>query len=271
MPAGKFRTHYDNLKVARDAPPEVIRAAYRALSQRHHPDKNPGNERAAKIMVIVNASYAVLSDPDARRAHDAWIASWESAEQETSIAEPSRSADDTTIRAEPRRAKSDDGFAFASILNRILEGVGKYAIALVVPLLIIGLIKLPSLTSKISKANSMTPSVRERSLNECNSEMNILRMFMRTAIDPETDAVPVEIRLAFLDTVLSEKRRFAADTHRAAQLIWAQRDDLRRWRRAKVAQKVEVFVERRLRSEAHSLTDWLPLSEANKKSADRTQ
>ncbi|MCE3242682.1 MAG: hypothetical protein K0Q83_3189, partial [Deltaproteobacteria bacterium] len=26
----KVRTHYDNLKVARDAPPEVIRAAYKS-------------------------------------------------------------------------------------------------------------------------------------------------------------------------------------------------------------------------------------------------
>lgn len=27
-------THYDNLKVARNAPPEVVRAAFRALAQR---------------------------------------------------------------------------------------------------------------------------------------------------------------------------------------------------------------------------------------------
>ena len=32
-----IRTHYDNLKVARNAPPEVIRAAYRVLAQKYHP------------------------------------------------------------------------------------------------------------------------------------------------------------------------------------------------------------------------------------------
>lgn len=69
----QIRTHYDNLKVARNAPPDVIRAAYRALSQRFHPDKNLGDSEAARIMAIINASYEVLSDPDKRREHDLWI------------------------------------------------------------------------------------------------------------------------------------------------------------------------------------------------------
>lgn len=69
----KVRTHYDNLKVARDAPPEVIRAAYKSLSQKYHPDRNPGDPRASRTMTIINAAYRVLSDPDLRRKHDEWI------------------------------------------------------------------------------------------------------------------------------------------------------------------------------------------------------
>ena len=69
-----FRTHYDNLKVARDAPDIVIRAAYKSLSQRFHPDKNPGDERAAQVMSIINRSYEILSDPQKRAEHDVWIA-----------------------------------------------------------------------------------------------------------------------------------------------------------------------------------------------------
>lgn len=53
----KLRTHYDNLKVARDAPDAVIRAAYKVLVQKYHPDKNPGDERAARVMKIINQSY----------------------------------------------------------------------------------------------------------------------------------------------------------------------------------------------------------------------
>ncbi len=70
----RIPSHYDNLKVAPDASDEVIRAAYRALSQKHHPDRNPDNPDAHRIMSILNQSYAVLSDPQQRRAHDAWIA-----------------------------------------------------------------------------------------------------------------------------------------------------------------------------------------------------
>ena len=75
----KIHTHYDNLKVARMAPQEVIRAAYKALSQKYHPDKNPGDEKAARIMAILNSAYTILSDPIRRREHDEWIAAeeWE--------------------------------------------------------------------------------------------------------------------------------------------------------------------------------------------------
>lgn len=70
----KPRTHYDNLKVARDAPDFVIRAAYKIISQKYHPDKNPDDARATRVMAIINQSYEVLSDPVRRAEHDAWIA-----------------------------------------------------------------------------------------------------------------------------------------------------------------------------------------------------
>lgn len=67
------RTHYDNLQVARTASPEVIKAAYRSLSAKYHPDRNPGDVRCARIMAILNEAYAVLSDPVRRKQHDEWI------------------------------------------------------------------------------------------------------------------------------------------------------------------------------------------------------
>ena len=75
----KIHTHYDNLKVARMAPQEVIRAAYKALSQKYHPDKNPGDDKSARIMAIVNTAYGILADPVRRKEHDEWIAAeeWE--------------------------------------------------------------------------------------------------------------------------------------------------------------------------------------------------
>ena len=48
----KIRTHYDNLKVARNAPIEVIRASYKTLSQKHHPDRNEGSSESQRVMTI---------------------------------------------------------------------------------------------------------------------------------------------------------------------------------------------------------------------------
>jgi hypothetical protein len=71
-PLSRLRTHYDNLKVSRDAPDFVIRAAYKTLTQKYHPDKNHSPD-AARIMQLINRSYGVLSDPELRAEHDAWI------------------------------------------------------------------------------------------------------------------------------------------------------------------------------------------------------
>lgn len=68
-----IHTHYDNLKVARNAPAEVIRAAYKTLSQKYHPDRHPENAHALHIIQMINLAYDVLSDPVKRQAHDEWI------------------------------------------------------------------------------------------------------------------------------------------------------------------------------------------------------
>ncbi|EJE49707.1 DnaJ-class molecular chaperone with C-terminal Zn finger domain containing protein [Acidovorax sp. CF316] len=69
-----LHTHYDNLKVARDASPAAIDAAYQAMVRRFGPDKHPGDPQAARKMAIVDTSYAVLSNPHQRALHDLWVA-----------------------------------------------------------------------------------------------------------------------------------------------------------------------------------------------------
>lgn len=76
-----IHTHYDNLKVARNAPDFVIRAAYKALSQQYHPDKHGGSAAAANAMRLINEAYVELSDPARRASHDAWIAQQEAKER----------------------------------------------------------------------------------------------------------------------------------------------------------------------------------------------
>lgn len=64
---------YDILEVSPQASPSVIRAAYRCLAQRHHPDKNLHSEEAGPLLATINLAYAVLSDPEKRRSYDAHL------------------------------------------------------------------------------------------------------------------------------------------------------------------------------------------------------
>lgn len=69
-----FRSHYEVLGVARSASDEVIRAAYRVLSQKYHPDRNPRQQQQAhQAMTQINEAYAVLSNPDKRWEYDLWL------------------------------------------------------------------------------------------------------------------------------------------------------------------------------------------------------
>lgn len=70
-------THYDTLKVCRTAPTDVVRAAYRALAQRFHPDRNLNNPEAVLMMQLINIAYNTLTDERKRADHDAWIATQE--------------------------------------------------------------------------------------------------------------------------------------------------------------------------------------------------
>ncbi len=65
----EFKDYYQALGVARDAPAEAVRKAYRKLARKYHPDvsKEPDAE---KRMREVNEAYAVLSDPEKRAAYD---------------------------------------------------------------------------------------------------------------------------------------------------------------------------------------------------------
>ena len=59
---------YEVLQVGRSADQDVIRAAYRALAQRLHPDRN-SSPQAAERMKQLNQAYDVLSDPVRRAAY----------------------------------------------------------------------------------------------------------------------------------------------------------------------------------------------------------
>lgn len=63
-------THYETLGLDPSCTLAEIRAAYRRLAKRHHPDVNPGDADAVAILQRVNAAHEVLADPARRRAYD---------------------------------------------------------------------------------------------------------------------------------------------------------------------------------------------------------
>ena len=58
---------YGELGVATSATLEELKAAYRSLAQKHHPDKNGGDGTKFKQ---VKEAYEVLADPERRAAYD---------------------------------------------------------------------------------------------------------------------------------------------------------------------------------------------------------
>ena len=61
---------YQTLGVARDASAEQIRAAYRSLAKKHHPDLNPGNKAAEERFKAIASANDILSDPEKRAQYD---------------------------------------------------------------------------------------------------------------------------------------------------------------------------------------------------------
>ena len=77
------KDYYKILGVIQDAEDIVIKAAYRALAQRYHPDKWVGDPvEATRRMSEINMAYDVLSDQTKRKQYDQGRASNEYDESE---------------------------------------------------------------------------------------------------------------------------------------------------------------------------------------------
>ncbi|MDE3109333.1 MAG: J domain-containing protein, partial [Acidobacteriota bacterium] len=62
--------YYELLGVPRKASAKDIRAAYRKLARKYHPDLNPGDKSAEEKFKQIQEAYEVLSDTKKRQMYD---------------------------------------------------------------------------------------------------------------------------------------------------------------------------------------------------------
>ncbi len=75
-----FVDYYKILGVAKTATPKEIKAAYRKLARKFHPDLNPNDKDAKKNFQQINEANEVLSDAEKRRKYDQYGNDWQHAE-----------------------------------------------------------------------------------------------------------------------------------------------------------------------------------------------
>src|SRR5262249_61663445 len=68
--AGLDKDYYAILGVPREATEDEIRRAYRRQALEWHPDRRPGDPRAAERFREISEAYAVLISPARRREYD---------------------------------------------------------------------------------------------------------------------------------------------------------------------------------------------------------
>ncbi len=68
---------YQILGVSRNASDEEIKAAYRRLAKKYHPDRNPNDPVAAQKMQQINAAYEQIKDPAKQSGYDPFGGRWQ--------------------------------------------------------------------------------------------------------------------------------------------------------------------------------------------------
>lgn len=146
-----FIDYYEILGIGFNGDASEIKAAYRKLVKKFHPDLHPNNPEATAKMQLINEAYLILSDTEARQLYNrewARFYSYEKSENKTNETSDSKNrnsnADEFQFEDEKLRSWMDSAKRQARDITRqavkdaggILKDAG-YAAAMSIPRLII--------------------------------------------------------------------------------------------------------------------------------------
>lgn len=65
-----MKNYYEVLGVSRTASKETIKAEFKKLARKYHPDLNPGNKEAEENFKKINEAYGILNNEELRNKYD---------------------------------------------------------------------------------------------------------------------------------------------------------------------------------------------------------
>ncbi|MGI8643659.1 MAG: DnaJ C-terminal domain-containing protein [Thermomicrobiales bacterium] len=81
MAAVQFKDYYSTLGIERSASQQEVKAAYRQLARKYHPDVNKDDLSAEERFKEINEAQEVLSDPAKRKMYDRYGEEWRNYQQ----------------------------------------------------------------------------------------------------------------------------------------------------------------------------------------------
>ncbi len=130
------KDYYEALGVKRSASQKQIKAAFRRLARKLHPDLNPGDAEAETRFKAINAANDVLGDEEKRAKYDRYGENWEQAEAfEKARAEYASQGggaqsftfdiNDILRRSGGRSGAGGGGGSFGDMLGNLFRGGGR--------------------------------------------------------------------------------------------------------------------------------------------------